>query len=343
MFVRARRQGVTLSIAVFAVVGLATGPCGAVNTDLGNTTVSATPASFTPHVMDGSVNAITQVGNMIIAGGTFTSVSPSGTYANTADDVTRNGLFAFNATTGAIDPSFNPNLDGNVNSLDTDGTYIYAGGNFSSVGGSTATKRLVKLTSAGAVVTAFKAVPSAAVNEVVVRGSRLYIGGAFVSVKNGAVTTSRGAFAALDTTTGAVLPGVDLPFSGVYDPNNAGGGGTNVKRFDVSPDGTKVAAIGNFASVGGLTRSQIAVLDVGGSTASTGRTTRAQASSTVSRATSTSPRTGPTSWCPRPVRSPVERGPGRCATASRAGRPTARARAPRGRTSPAVTRPTAWR
>ena len=36
--------------------------------------------------MNGSVDAITQVGNKIIAAGTFTSVSPAGTFGNTGDD-----------------------------------------------------------------------------------------------------------------------------------------------------------------------------------------------------------------------------------------------------------------
>ncbi len=267
MLPRARRSGALLALAALALLGLTTAPAGAVNTDLGQNEVSANPADFTPHVMNGSVNAITQLGNEIIAAGTFTKVSPAGTFGNTSDDLTRNRIFAFNATTGAIDPNFNPNLGGAVNSLDTDGTYIYAGGSFSSVGGNTSIKRVVKLSAAGTPVPGFKAVPNSGVNEVVVRGSRLYIGGGFTSVKNGKVVTPRGAFAALDSTTGAVLAGVNIPFTGVYDPNNNGGGDTNVKRFDVSPDGSTVAAIGNFSTVGGLTRSQIAVLDVSGPTA----------------------------------------------------------------------------
>lgn len=242
-------------------------PAGAVNADHGNRVVSANPADNTPHAMNGAVIAITQVGNTIIAAGTFTSVSPAGTYANTGDDLVRNRIFAFDATTGAIDPTFNPDLGGAVNSLDTDGTYIYAAGAFSSVGGNTAIKRVVKLTSTGAVVPSFNAVPNAKVNEVVVRGPRVYIGGAFVSVRSAGVTTSRAALAALDPATGAVLADVNVGFTGVYDPNNAGGGTTNVKRFDVTADGSRLAAIGNFSTVGGLPRVQVAVLDTSGTIA----------------------------------------------------------------------------
>jgi hypothetical protein len=267
MSARLRSQGAFLSLAAMALVGVAA-PSSAVNADHGSTVVSATPSTFTPHVMNGSVNAITQVGDKIIAAGTFTKVSPAATYSNTADDVTRNGIFAFNATTGAIDPGFDPNLGGTANSIDTDGTSIYVGGKFTSVGGNTAYKRVVKLTAAGAVVSAFKAVPNKAVAEVVVRGSRVYVGGSFTSVKSGTITSTRSMLAALDSTTGAVVASVNVPFTGVYDPNNNGGGTTNIARFDVSPDGTRLVALGNFSTVGGLPRSQVAMLDVGGATAS---------------------------------------------------------------------------
>jgi hypothetical protein len=125
----------------------------------------------------------------------------------------------------------------------------------------------VKLTASGSVVSAFNAVPNSGVNEVVVRGNRLYLGGGFTSVKGaGAAAVSRLAFAAVDSTTGAVLTGVNVPFTGVYDPNNNGGGTTNIKRFDVTPDGSRVIAIGNFSTVGGLPRVQVAMLDTSGAT-----------------------------------------------------------------------------
>ncbi|MGZ4448909.1 MAG: malectin domain-containing carbohydrate-binding protein [Nocardioides sp.] len=268
MHLRLRRSGALLTVAALAALPLVPPSASAVNADLGTSVVSANPADFTPHVMNGSVNAITQVGNRIIAAGTFTKVSPAGTFSNTADDVVRNRIFAFDATTGAIDASFNPNLGGSANSLTTDGTFVYVGGSFSSVGGNTAIKRVVKLTASGTVVGTFNAVPDKAVNEVVASGSRLYVGGAFTSVRSGGVTSSRAALAALDTTTGAVLASVNVPFAGVYDPTNNGGGATNITRFDVSPDGTRLAAIGNFATAGGLPRVQVALLDVGGPAAS---------------------------------------------------------------------------
>jgi hypothetical protein len=256
----------TLALAV--APALVPGASVAVGADHGSAVVAAVPSALTPHVMNGSVNALVQIGSRIVAAGTFTSVSPAATYADPSDDVVRDRIFAFDATTGAIDPTFDPDLGGAANSLTTDGTYVYVGGAFTSVGGDTGLKRVVKLTAAGAVVPGFKAVPNAPVNEVVARGGRLYAGGAFTSVKSGKVTTARSALAALDPVTGAVLPGVDVAFTGVYDPatNNAGGT-TNIARFDVLPDGSRLAAVGNFDTVGGLRRAQVAVLDTSGATA----------------------------------------------------------------------------
>ncbi len=255
------RKFAPITVVAMSLLGLSGIPAQAVNADHGDQIVSANPADFTPHVMNGAVLAITQVGNKIIAAGTFTTVRQTLNGPN----ITRNRIFAFDANTGQIDPSFNPNLGGAANSLDTDGTSIYVAGSFGSVGGNSAIKRVVKLTAGGAVVAGFRAVPNKTVNEVVVRGSRAYIGGAFTSISSGNVTTSRSRLAALDTTSGAVLAGVNVPFSGVYDPNL--GGGTNIKRFDVSPDGSRLAAVGNFSTVGGQPRSQLAVLDTGGATA----------------------------------------------------------------------------
>ena len=171
----------------------------------------------------------------------------------TSADMTRNRIFAFDATSGLIDASFNPNLNGSANSLDTDGTYVYVGGSFTTVNGVNQ-RRVAKLTSTGALVPGFAA-PSAAVNEVVVRGSRLYIGGAFKNV--GGTANPRFALAAYDTGTMALLSQVNVPFTGLYN-----GGTTNIKRFDISPDGTHLVAVGNFTTVGGQTHAQLAMVDL---------------------------------------------------------------------------------
>jgi long-subunit fatty acid transport protein len=140
----ARRTTRLLAVSALVAVGIGAAPAGAVNADHGVAVVSANPANVTPHVMNGSVNAITQVDNLVIAAGTFTKVSPAGTYTDTAD-VTRNRILAFDATTGAIDPRFDPGLGGAANSLSTDGTNVYVAGSFSSVESSLTTRRIAVL------------------------------------------------------------------------------------------------------------------------------------------------------------------------------------------------------
>ena len=246
-------------VAALALASLPAAAAHAVNTDHGERIVSANPADFTPHVNNGAVKSIVQVGTRIVAVGTFTSVSQ--TVGGAA--ITRNRIFAFDGETGTIDAGFDPNLDGAAFSVDTDGTFIYVGGSFNRVGGRTA-RKVAKLTADGQLVTnaagasLLNRAPNGAVNEVVVRGRRLYIGGSFTNV--GGAATPRLRLAALDTATGAVLPEVNVAFEGVYDP--AIGGATSIKRMDVSTDGGKLVAVGNFSVVGGRPRSQLVVVDL---------------------------------------------------------------------------------
>jgi hypothetical protein len=223
-------------------------PAAAVNVDHGSQIVSAVPAAFTPQVMNGSVNAITQVGNEIVAGGTFTTVRQTKTSAN----IVRNHIFAFDATTGAIDMAFNPNLNKLVNSLDTDGTSVYAGGDFTTSNGAAA-KRVAKFSATGALLSSAWKAPSSKVTEVLARNGKLYIGGGFVKVG----TTARAGFAALNASTGAILAD-NLPFAGTFN-----GGTTSIARMDAPLDGSTIVAVGNFLTVNGLDRQQIVKLDLG--------------------------------------------------------------------------------
>ena len=72
----------------------------------------------------------------MVVGGSFTTVTPTaGAGAGTA--VTRKYLFAFNATTGALDTGFVPSVNGEVDSIvpTADGTGVYVGGMFTTAGG----------------------------------------------------------------------------------------------------------------------------------------------------------------------------------------------------------------
>lgn len=83
-------------VATLAVVPLA--PAGATDPPQ-SVVVSDNPSGFTPNVLDGKINALLQVGNRIVAAGLFTQVQASGGGAT----LTRNNIFAFDATSGTID------------------------------------------------------------------------------------------------------------------------------------------------------------------------------------------------------------------------------------------------
>lgn len=213
--------------------------------------VNPDPVEWTPQILDGQVDAIVQIGSKVVVGGTFTQVRRAGF----SQVFTRNYLFAFDMGTGVIDQSFVPQLDRAVTSLapGPDGASIFVGGQFSTVNGQSY-RRLVRLRLAdGQIVTSFRANANALVQDLEYRGGQLYVSGKFTSIRN----TARSGLARLDPNTGAVDPSLDLPFT---DPLR---GTLGVPKIDVSPDGTRLVAIGSFSRVAGLERVQIAVLDVG--------------------------------------------------------------------------------
>ncbi len=213
--------------------------------------VSDDPSNFTPDVLDGRILSLAIVGNMIVAGGHFSQVRA----ASGGPILTRNNLFAFNVGSGAISSSFTPTTNGEVRALATDGGAVFVGGTFTRVNG-TARHRLVKLDAGdGHVVGAFdtQVTEGSAVYDLAVSGGRLYVGGAFSRIG----TAQRSRFAAIDPITGAVDPGVKLPFTGRMN-----GGTGRIHRFDISPDGSRLVAVGNFTKVAGLDRKQIAMINL---------------------------------------------------------------------------------
>ena len=237
-------------VSAALLVGLAVQPGAAVNVPQA-VVVSSNPADWTPHVLDGKVAAIVQVGNRMVAGGQFTQVASA---AAPTTAIARSNIFAFDASTGAIDTAFAPVLDGEVESLAVapDGLHLFAGGRFTRING-VAQKSLVKLRlTDGARITAFKGKTNARVKEMAVSGGRLYIGGTFATV-NG---VARSALAAVDPVTGALSNDVNLAFTG---PRT---GTVNVDKFDITPDGSRLIAIGNWTYVAGLQRDQIVMVDL---------------------------------------------------------------------------------
>ncbi|MEZ5094815.1 MAG: hypothetical protein R2731_00925 [Nocardioides sp.] len=216
--------------------------------------VTTNPANFTPNVENGRVLAIAQVGNTIVLGGTFSSVTKSGT------TYSRSRILAFDATTGAVSTGFHPTLDGAVDTLASagDGSTVYVGGKFNNVNGETRRKVVRLNVNNGNVVNGFApGRVNGRVRDMKLVGNQLFIAGAFSRVAG----QDRSRMASLNAGTGALTNRLTPTFAGV---NN--GGSTAVTKFDLTPAGDRLVAIGNFATVDGQPRHQIAMIDTSGAT-----------------------------------------------------------------------------
>ncbi|WP_370618062.1 PKD domain-containing protein [Mumia qirimensis] len=213
---------------------------------------------MTPAVNDGSVQAIAQVGSTVIVGGDFTSVTPVGGAATT-----RNYVMAFDKATGQLVPGFAPELNGDVTEViaGPTPTSVYIAGRFTRVNGSPASHVALLDVSTGALASGFRAAPTnGVVNSLLLRGNQLVVGGFFTT----AATEPRGGIAAVDATTGALSPYLNHQLTDRHNDSGSGAvGPVGVRDMDITPDGSRLVAIGNFKNADGLPRDQIVMLSLG--------------------------------------------------------------------------------
>ena len=160
------------------------------------------PAPATPQRpgdTNGTVEALALTGNRLVVGGAFTIVGPSA----------RNHLAALDASTGAVDGSFDPNADAQVDALLIDGTRLFVGGGFGFLNGRPHNHLAATSLATGIVDAAFTAEADGQVNALALSGSHLLVGGRYATLA-GAVRTGLGA---VDASTGAIDAGFD-PASG---------------------------------------------------------------------------------------------------------------------------------
>jgi hypothetical protein len=243
-------------IAAIAAMGGLVAPPPAVASISQPTVVSPDPANFTPNVKDDGVShsavyALAQSGTTMYAGGLFQKVTNA---AGTAT-YTRTNIMSFSASTGAM-TKFAPNVNGQVWAIEpsADGSSLYIGGTFTSVKG-VERHGIAKIdATTGDVDTAFNAkLASGRVTQIRLVNGRLIIGGTFPK-----------RLAALDPATGGDTGYINLSIKGSVASN---AGPTEVYRFDVSPDGSRLVAVGNFTSVAGKTRYRAFMADLGAASA----------------------------------------------------------------------------
>jgi hypothetical protein len=243
-----------LALSVLGLAGTASAATGP---------VSSTPATGTPELnATGSteqVRQIAQCGGTMYAVGSFTSIKQkTAVYP-------RDNAFSFKATAPYTVSSWNPDVNGTVNTIafSPDCSQAYIGGQFSSVNGTAVSNIAEVSTSTGAVNTTFGHSAGGQVETLLLVNGHLLTGGYFKSINNSSADPY---FASLNPTTGKDDGFLSLSISGNYSyagSNNP----TRVFNQQLSHTGTLDLVEGDFTSVGGLQREQMFMLDVSGAKA----------------------------------------------------------------------------
>ena len=185
--------------------------------------------------IDGVVWTQVVVGNTVYVGGSFSNARPAGAQPG-QNTTTRNNLLAFDIRTGDLITSWNPNANAQVRALavSPDGTRLYAGGDFTSIGGVPRYRIAAFDVATGALDTSFNAGFDYQVRAIGATNSTVYVGGAF-SNANGQPRTRLAAFTA---SNGALLP---------WNPT----ANASVSAVAVAPDASSVVVGGSFTEVNG--------------------------------------------------------------------------------------------
>jgi hypothetical protein len=281
--------GVLLASAASAsLVLLGLAPAGAAPQAAPTGPVTANPAATPQLNATGTteqVRQLVQCGGTMYAVGTFTSVKKgSTTYA-------RNNAFSFSATAPYTVTSWNPNVNGIVNSIAFNGTNCadaYLGGKFTSVDGTKVANIAEVSTSTGAVVTAFGHTANGQVETLLGVGGHILAGGYYTTI-NG---SGNKYMTSLNPATGKDDGFVSLNISGNYQFPGVSGNGTRVFNQSLSHGGTLDLVMGDFTSVGGVPRQQIFMLNVATSPATVTAWTSPEWDGSQGEATPASPTTG---------------------------------------------------
>jgi PKD repeat protein len=252
------RAVVPLVAVVAASVAMTASPAAAVQPTAHTVVTNPDPANFTPNVLDGEVHAVAEMGDVTLVGGTFTQVQD-----NLGGPIlARSNLFAFQTSTGQILSSFAPTVASMVYDIvpSGDGTTAYVAGQFANINGAARTNRVARINITTGVTSPTFVSPGfdGIVKDLSLRNGLLYVAGTFAT----AGTSARSILAALNPTTGALQAAPSLTFGG---PRN--GGALQIIKFDITPDGSQLYAIGNFTTVNGLARSQAVKIDLTATTA----------------------------------------------------------------------------
>ncbi len=156
-----------------------------------DTSTKAITSTWDPNA-NGVVRALALSGTSLYVGGDFTQLN--------SPVVARNYIALVNATTGVVDATWNPNANGFVRAVLVDGTTLYVGGDFTTIGGSSRNRvASVNAASTGAVLSWDPNADGSVYTFSSLTGS-VYVGGGFSDI--GIRTRNR--LASFNTSTKAI-------------------------------------------------------------------------------------------------------------------------------------------
>jgi PKD repeat protein len=214
------------------------------------------PRANTPVISNGEIFDIEVVPslNRVFIAGNFTSLANSVAPTTTINQA---GLASYNLSTGLIDTSFRPTFNGGVSAIEAtpDGTKLFVGGNFNTVGGVTRQKvASLNLTTGAPISTfAFTQNTNNQVTALATTNSTLYVGGRFTRL-NGALKSGLGA---VNTASGAV----DTTFSNDITGGIGVNGALGVSQLKVTHDGSKLLVVHTGRQIAGQDRYGMGLID----------------------------------------------------------------------------------
>jgi len=222
--------------------------------------VLSIPATSTPHFPATTsttevMRQIAQCGNTMYGVGTFSTIKRGSTV------YTRNNIFSFSALSPYEVTSWDPNVNGTVNSItfSADCSDAYIGGKFTTVG-TTTVKNIAEIdTATGAVVSTFGHSASAKIETLLNYNGHIVAGGYFTGINGNSADPY---LASLNPATGKDDGLIHLNISGNYQFPGVATNSTNIYNQALSHSGALDLVMGDFTSVGGLPRQQIFMLDL---------------------------------------------------------------------------------
>jgi hypothetical protein len=249
---------------VAAQTAMATGSGGVLAPPNG---VLAKPLTGTPH-FDVNDTPTEQVRQLVQCGDTMYAVGSFYNILQGNSTFARQNIFSFSATPPFTMTSWDPSVNGTVNSIafeNGDCSHAYIGGSFTSVNGTAANNIAEIDTNTGAVVNSFAHNASAQVETLLAVNGHLLVGGYYKTINGSSADPY---MTSLDPSTGQDDGFVRLNISGHYQYPGVSSNPTRVYNQALSHGGTLDLVMGDFTLVGGKKRQQIFMLNLGGSTAS---------------------------------------------------------------------------